>query len=110
MALSEVEPPQAPLWGTCGSTHLHLRSLKWPVAALFYWNSDIDQSEGLFRGLSSNHGYMALSEVEPPQAPYENIFFLNFIFITSYLDSAFFAEGAPGEVQLQTRPCIHGSN
>ena len=53
MALSEVEPPQGPLWGTCSSMRLHLGSLKWPAAALFYWNSTHDQSEGLFQGLSS---------------------------------------------------------
>ena len=36
---------------------------------LLYWNTMRNQSEGLFRGLSSNHKYMALSKVGPPQAP-----------------------------------------
>ena len=53
MALSKVGPPQVPLRGACGSTrpvrvHHSLR------LHLLYWNSMRDQSEGLFRGLSSN--------------------------------------------------------
>ena len=50
---------------------------------LLYWNTTRDQSEGLFRGLTSNPKYtasplhkcaklMAMSEVEPPQAPLRN--------------------------------------
>ena len=38
----------------------------WPH--LLYGNSMRDQSEGLFRGLSLNPKYMALSKVEPPQS------------------------------------------
>ena len=48
--MSEVEPPLAPLQGACSSTRL-----KWPAADLFYWNSHIDHSKGLFQGISSNH-------------------------------------------------------
>ena len=67
MALSKVGPPQAPLWGTCGSTrpvqvHCSLHS------HLLYWHSMRNQSEGLFRGLSLNPKYMALSKVGPPQS------------------------------------------
>merc|ERR1719334_1601713 len=35
---------------------------------LLYWNTTRDQSEGLFRGLTSNPKYMALSKVGPPQS------------------------------------------
>ena len=62
MALSKVGPPQAPLWGACGSmrpVRVH-RSL---CSHLLYWNTTRDQSEGLFRGLSSNPKYTALSKV-----------------------------------------------
>ena len=67
MALSKVGPPQAPLRGACGSTcpvrvHCSLCS------HLLYWNTTHHQSEGLFRGLSLNPKYMALSKVGPPQS------------------------------------------
>ena len=35
---------------------------------LLYWNTTRDQSEGLFRGLTSNPKYTALSKVGPPQS------------------------------------------
>ena len=64
MALFKVGPPQALLWGACSST-LPVRVHR---LHLLYWNSTHDQSEGLFRGLSLNPKYMALSKVEPPQS------------------------------------------
>ena len=67
MALSKVGPPQAPLWGTCSSTH-PVRVPRLLRSHLLYWNSMCDLSKGLFRGLSSNHEYMALSKVGPPQS------------------------------------------
>ena len=68
MALSEVGPPQVPLWGACSSTR-PVQVLRGFRPHLLYWNSMCNQSEGLFRGLSSNHEYMTLSKVEPPQVP-----------------------------------------
>ena len=67
MALSKIGPPQTPLQDTCGSTHpvRVLRSLR---SHLLYWNTTRDQSEGLFRGLTSNPKYTALSKVGPPQS------------------------------------------
>ena len=85
LAMSEVEPPKTPLRGTCGSMCLQLKSLKQPAATLFYWNSHIDQSEGLFRGLSSNNAYMALSAVEPPYIPiYAYIYTYIYLYIPIY--------------------------
>ena len=81
MALSEVKPPheyvalskagpsQAPLRGACGS----MPPVRVPCllcSHLLYWNSMHDRSKWLFRGLRSNHEYIALSKVGPPQAPF----------------------------------------
>ena len=67
MALSEVEPPQVPLWGTCSSMH-PVRVPHGLLPHFLYWNSMRDQSKGLFQGLSSNPKYMVLSKVGPPQS------------------------------------------
>ena len=45
---------------------------------LLYWNTTRDQSEGLFRGLTSNPKYTSLSKVGPPQSECMPCFALTF--------------------------------
>ena len=72
MALSEVEPPQArfaaPAAPWAFNATRPVRVHRWLRSHLLYWNTTRDQSEGLFRGLTSNPKYMALSKVGPPQS------------------------------------------